>query len=262
MDIFWLSFIQGIAEFFPVSSSGHLYMASQLFDFHDRGRLTEVILNFATLLVVVIYFRTAIKKLLGSFIDLFKGYASPTFHQGLKICVATLPVIGAGFFVHQYADHLTHGVRLFGWVSIVFGLIMMGADLYGKHQITYERISYKHALIIGVFQALAFVPGASRLGLSLTGARLLGCKRVDAAKFSFLTAIPIGVGALTLLLKTALNETFFYVGFDFFVILFTCFIVGYGSLYFFMWWLRKNSLLLFGLYRILLGIFILFYFHA
>ncbi|UNM06563.1 MAG: undecaprenyl-diphosphate phosphatase [Holosporaceae bacterium] len=78
----------------------------------------------------------------------------------------------------------------------------------------------------------------------------------------FLTSIPIGVGALALLFRATLNDTFFYIGVDFFVILFACFCVGYGSLYFFMWWLRKNSLILFGLYRILLGAFVLLYFHA
>lgn len=262
MDIFWLSLIQGLSEFFPVSSSGHLFIGSQLFGFHTAGRLTEVILNFATLLVVFVYFRTAIKELIGSIFGALKGYASPTFHQGLKICVATLPVICIGFLVHHYVDHLTHSAHLFGWVSIVFGLVMMGADLYGKHHTTYERITYKKAFLIGLFQAGAFIPGASRLGLSLTGARLLGVKRTDAAKFSFLTSIPVGIGALTLLFRAALNDTFFYIGVDFFVILFTCFCVGYGSLYFFMGWLRKNSLVLFGLYRILLGVFVLLYFHA
>lgn len=262
MDIFWLSFIQGLAEFFPVSSSGHLFIGSHLFDLYNGGRLTETLLNFATLLVVLLYFRAEIKLLFLSVLDLFRGHVSNKLHQGFKICVATLPVIVVGFFVHKYMDHLTHSFKLFGWVSIVFGTLMVAADWFGKHHTTYDRLSYKKALIIGLFQAGAFIPGASRLGLSLTAARLLGCKRADAAKFSFLTSVPIGVGALTLMFKSALNETFFHFGFEFFIILLTSFFVGYCALYFFMWWLRQNSLFLFGLYRILLGVFVLLYFHA
>ncbi|UNM06564.1 MAG: undecaprenyl-diphosphate phosphatase [Holosporaceae bacterium] len=156
-----------MSEFFPVSSSGHLFISSHLFNLHSAGRLTEVILNFATLLVVFAYFRTEIKALIGALFGVFKGYASPIFHQGLKICVATLPVICIGFLVHHYVDHLTHwGAPL--WVGVdCFWFADDGADLYGKHHTTYERITYKKAFLIGLFQAGAFIPGPAGWGFPL-----------------------------------------------------------------------------------------------
>lgn len=262
MDIFWLSCIQGVSEFLPISSSGHLFLAGQLFALQTTGRLTEVLLNLATLLVVLVYFRRDVKLLLCSLTDAVRGYLSPQFHQGLKICTATLPVVIVGFLVHRYMDHLTHSLMLFGTVSILTGFLMLLADKCGKTHITYERLSYRKAFIIGVFQTGAFIPGASRLGLSLTAARFLGCKRADAARFSFLTSLPIGIGAFTLLLKSAMQSGFFHIGFDWFVVLLTCFFVGYCSLYLFMWWMRRHTLLLFGIYRILLGAFVLFYAYA
>lgn len=262
MDIFWLSCIQGISEFLPISSSGHLFLAAEFFNIHGVGRLTEVLLNFATLVVVFVYFRRDVGDLLGSFKDLCRGYVSPHFHQGLKICTATLPVILVGFLVHHYMDHLTHSLKLFGVISILMGVFMMLADRWGKTTVTYERVSYRKAFIIGLFQVGAFIPGASRLGLSLTAARLLGCKRQDAARFSFLTSLPIGIGAFVLLLKSALQSGFFQVGFDWFVVLMTCFFMGYCSLYLFMWWLRRHGLMFFALYRILLGGLVLLYAHA
>lgn len=262
MDIFWLSCIQGVSEFLPISSSGHLFLAEHFFGLQSVGRLTEVLLNFATLFVVFLYFRHDVKHLLCSLKDVVRGYLSPQFHQGLKICTATLPVVIVGFLVNQYIDHLTHSLRLFGTVSILTGFLMLLADKWGKTHTTYERLSYRKAFMIGLFQTGAFIPGASRLGLSLTAARFLGCKRVDAARFSFLTSLPVGIGAFTLLLKSAIQSGFFHMGFDWFIVLLTCFFIGYCSLYLFMWWLRRHTLLFFGIYRILLGAFVLFYAHA
>ena len=262
MNLFWLSLIQGITEFLPVSSSGHIFIFSALFYLKDGGRLTEVLLNLATLFVVLFYFRTEVKDLFLAVLDSFKGIISSKFHQGLKICVATLPVVMIGFLVHSYMDHLTHSFRLFGIISILLGGLMILADWFGKTSVSYDRITYKKAFLIGLIQAGAFIPGASRLGLSLTAARVLGLKRYDAAKFSFLTSIPIGIGAFVLLFKAAMENTVFYFGINFFIILFTCFFVGYVTLYLFMKWVRQNSLLVFGVYRILLGIFVLIYFYA
>lgn len=262
IDIVWLSFVQGLTEFFPVSSSGHLFIFSALFSLQSLGRSTEVALNFSTLLVTFFYFRTEIKDLFFAFLKSFLGNFSSHFHQGLKICVATLPTIGVGFLVHQYMDHLTHSFVLFGWSSIIFGALMLLADKTSPVLKSYSSISYKDAFLIGLAQTLSLIPGASRLGTSLTMARILGYKPVDAAKFSFLSSIPIGIGAIVLLGRDIFEHSFFQVGFDFLIVSATCFVSGFASLYFFMWWLKKRTLLIWGVYRIFLGIFVLFYFNA
>ncbi len=262
IDIVWLSLIQGITEFLPISSSGHLFIASSLFPLHTLGRSTEVTLNFSTLLVVFLYFRIEIKDLFLAFLKACTGKVSTKFHQGLKICVVTFPVIAVGFLVHTYLDHLTHSFTLFGWGSIFFGILMILADKLGPLSRTYNQLSYKDALLIGCAQTLSFIPGASRLGMSLTMSRILGYKPGDAAKISFLTAIPTGIGALILLGRNISQDSFFQIGFDFFIVTTICFIMGFSTLHFFMWWLKKRTLLIWGIYRILLGLFILFYFNA
>ena len=262
IDFVWLSLIQGITEFFPVSSSGHLFVASSLFSFQTLGRSTEVSLNFSTLLVTILYFRSEIKELFLGFLQGIWGNFSPKFHHGLKIVIATLPVIAAGFLVHNYIDHLTHSFALFGVASIFFGTLMILADKIGPLSKGYSSFSYKDAFLIGCAQTLSLVPGASRLGTSLTMARILGYKPSDAAKFSFLTSVPIGTGALVLLAKSTYDQSFFHVGFDFFVISSVCLISGLATLHFFMWWLKKRTLIIWGLYRILLGVFVLYYFNV
>ena len=262
IDILWLSFIQGISEFLPISSSGHLFIASSLFSLQPLGRSTEVILNFATLLVVFLYYREEMKDLFLAFLKALCGKFSVKFHQGLKICMATFPVIVVGFLVHTYLDHLTHSFSLFGWGSIFFGTLMILADRLGSLSRTYQHLSYKDALLIGCAQTFSFIPGASRLGMSLTMSRILGYKSVDAAKFSFLTSIPTGIGALVLLARDIFQDSFFQIGFDFFIISTVCFVTGFATLYFFMWWLKKRTLLIWGLYRIFLGLFVLYYFNA
>jgi undecaprenyl-diphosphatase len=262
IDIIWLSLIQGITEFLPVSSSGHLFIASSLFSLQTLGRSTEVSLNFTTLLVVLVYFRGDVVQFFWATLSAFKGTFSKPFHTLLKICLATLPVIGVGYLVHTYLDHLTHSFMLFGWGSIFFGLLMILADKMGPLSRTYAQISYKNAFLIGCAQTLSFIPGASRLGMSLTMARILGYKPVDAAKFSFLTSIPIGLGAVVLMARQINTDSFFQVGFDFLMVSTLCFCAGMATLYFFMGWLKKRTLFLLGVYRILLGLFVLSYFNA
>jgi undecaprenyl-diphosphatase len=262
IDIVWLSAIQGISEFLPISSSGHLFIAASLFSLKSLSRSTEVVLNFASLLVIFVYFRAEIQDLFVATLKAFTGKVSPKFHQGLKICVATLPVIGVGFLVHTYLDHLTHSYCLFGWGSIFFGTLMIVADRTGPLSKTYAQISYRDAVLIGCVQTFSFIPGSSRFGMSLTMSRILGYKPADAAKFSFLTSIPIGVGALVLLARDIFQDSFFQISFDFFIISTVCFVTGFATLYFFMWWLKKRTLLIWGVYRILLGLFVLYYFNA
>lgn len=262
IDVVWLSAIQGISEFLPISSSGHLFIASSLFSLQSISRSTEVILNFASLLVVFVYFRSDIQDLFLAFLKACTGKISPKFHLGLKICVATLPVVGVGFFVHHYLDHLTHSLSLFGWGSVFFGLLMILADRMGPLSKTFNQMSYKDAFLIGCVQTISFVPGSSRFGMSLTMSRILGYKPADAAKFSFLTSIPIGVGAVVLLARDISQESFFQISFDFFIISTVCFVTGFATLSFFMRWLKTKTLLVWGLYRILLGIFILSYFNT
>lgn len=262
IDVVWFSFIQGITEFLPVSSSGHLFIFSNLFSLQSVSRSTEVTLNLATLAVTIVFFRTELKNQITGVFKAISGKVSPNFHEALKICVATIPVVCVGFLVHRYLDHLTHSFGLFGLGSILFGILMIVVDKTSLSSKTYSSFSYKDSFLIGCAQTLAFIPGASRLGTSLTMARILGYKSVDAAKFSFLTSIPIGIGAVTLMMKDWAQNSFLQIRFDFFIVSVICFTISFFTLYFFMWWLKKRTLFVWGVYRILLGLFVLYYFNV
>jgi undecaprenyl-diphosphatase len=259
MEKFWLALIQGITEFFPVSSSTHLEIFSKIFHLPSLGRVTDVALNLITVLVVLIYFRTYIIEMtLGLFI-LLKGRVTPDLQKFLKICVATLPAIIMGYVVHIYWHTSGPLFQVMGWASLIFGICLIVADRYGRLDKTYKKMTYKDAFLIGCFQMVSFIPGASRLGSTLIMGRILGYQRTDAATFSFLLSLPTSMGAGVLLFKEILESQQFIWGLELCLVAGVTFIAGYFSLGFFMWWLKKRTLLVWGLYRILFGAFVLWY---
>jgi undecaprenyl-diphosphatase len=259
MEKFWLALIQGITEFLPVSSSTHLEVFSKIFNLSSFGRTTDVALNLITVLVVLIYFRTYIIEMALGICMLLKGRITADLQKFLKICVATIPTIIMGYVVHVYWHTDSPLFQIMGWSSIIFGVFLMAADRYGRLDKTYKKMTYRDAILIGCFQMVSLIPGASRLGSTLIMGRILGYQRTDAATFSFLLSLPVSIGAGALLFKEILESHQFVWGMELCLIAGVTFIVGYFALGFFIWWLKKRTLLLWGLYRILFGTFILWY---
>ncbi|MEI8320593.1 MAG: undecaprenyl-diphosphate phosphatase [Alphaproteobacteria bacterium] len=262
MELFWLSILQGITEFIPVSSSAHAFIFAKFFHFQPMTRAMEVSLNTITLSVIVLYFRKDMWEMIRATFLVLKGRMTEPFHRGMKICVATIPVVIAGYFMHEYFDHYVQMATLIGIMSIVFGTLLMVVDRFCTANRKFRQISYWHAFVMGCFQMLALVPGVSRSGSTLIGARLLGYARRDAAHFSFLMAIPVGVGAFVL---TAKDLIFFKcsegpMAFVMLMLLLT-FSIGYATLTFFMKWLAHQPLFIWALYRIIFGLFVLYYFY-
>jgi len=254
-DLITISIIQGITEFLPVSSTAHMMAAQHFLGIPSMGRLLEVALHLGTLLVIFLYFRKHILSMIQGVLSLFKGKPSNGFWLFFFLCVATLPVVLAGYMVEEYAHTLGRGLATIGWVSILSGIALYAVDQGTPQTKRLEAMNIKDALIIGILQTIALVPGVSRLGITLIGGRLMGYERANAACFSFLLSIPAIIGAMTLmLLKTP--------GADLFDIVFAkaiglSFIVGLVTLFLFMWWLKKRTLALFALYRIAFGVFLL-----
>ncbi len=242
-----------------MSSSTHLEVFSTIFNLSSLGRVTDVALNLITVLVVLVYFRTYIIEMALGGVMLLKGRITPDFQKFLKICVATVPTIIMGYVVHIYWHSSSPLFQVMGWASIIFGIFLMAADHYGRLDKTYKKMTYRDAILIGCFQMVSLIPGASRLGSTLIMGRLLGYQRQDAATFSFLLSLPVSIGAGVLLFKEILQSNQFVWGMELVLISGVTFISGYFALGFFMWWLKKRTLLLWGLYRVLFGSFILWY---
>ena len=194
LQYFIIGIVQGFTEFLPVSSSGHLVLVSQLTSWQDQGLFTDVAVHVGTLLAVIIYLRSYI-------IALTKNFFSFQINQNdnlIKIIIATIPAVILGFFIFDFVQLYFRDIKVVAVTSVVFAALLFVADHFKMKISSLENISYVQALIIGVFQVLAFIPGASRAGVTITGARFLGFDRSSAAIFSMLLSIPIILASLVL----------------------------------------------------------------
>ena len=255
IQIIWLSLLQGITEFLPISSSGHLILFSKFTQFPDQGNATDVVLHFGSVLAIIIYFAPDIWKML---CGLWKNKFLPHFEdEGNKLfyllVIGTIPALLAGLCIKIYGTEILRNTKLIGWNLIVFGILLWVFDHYSLTVMKIKNMGIKDALLIGFAQCFALFPGTSRSGATVTMGRMLGLERREAAKFSMLLAIPVIIiaGFVTLYeiykggnlaqLKDALSG----VGYSF--------IFSIGAIYLLMVWLKKWSFLPFVIYRIVLG---------
>jgi undecaprenyl-diphosphatase len=188
-DILTLSLIQGFTEFLPISSSAHLILAPKFFDFADQGLMFDVALHFGTLLAIVSYFW---KDLTAIFGDFFKNYNNAnSLSDGRYVAYvffATIPVGVCGLLFDDFISSSLRSPLVIATTTLLFGLLLLFADKKSAHK---DEFDLKGAMIVGIFQALALIPGTSRSGITMTAALLLGYDRVASARFSFLLSIPV-----------------------------------------------------------------------
>ena len=249
-----IGIIQGITEFLPISSSGHLVLFAQLTNWEDQGLFTDIAVHFGTLFAVIIYLRKDIYYFFTNIFQ-FKIFEDQII---FKIILATLPAIILGYFIYDYVSLYFRSIQLIALSSIVFAIILFFADRVKMESKGWNRVTYIEALIVGLFQVLAFIPGASRAGVTVTGARLLGYDRVNAARFSMILSIPIILASMTLSLINVLNEEYVAVNLyqSFFASL-VAFITALLSIIFLMRFIKKANFNIFIIYRIVLGIILL-----
>ena len=187
VEILILSAIQGISEFLPVSSAAHLVLVSKYYAFVNQSLLIDICLHLGSLIAIIFYFRN----------DLFHFIKNRIFL--IKILVATIPIIPAGYILYQTGlINQLRNLEVIGWMSLIFGILLYISD---KSKITKKidtDFTNSSAIIIGLFQVLALIPGVSRSGITITSGRLLGFDRFDSAKISFFLSIPT-LGAASLL---------------------------------------------------------------
>ncbi len=257
LQYFLIGVIQGVTEFLPISSSGHLVLFAKLTNWEDQGLFTDIAVHFGTLFAVILYLRKDIYYLLLNIFQ-FKIFEDQII---FKIILSTLPAILLGYFIYDYVSLYFRSIQLIAISSIVFAIILYFADKINIQTKSWQNITYPEALLVGLFQILAFIPGASRAGVTITGARLLGYNRSEAAIFSMLLSIPIIIASLSLscfnLYKTNFNEVNLLQ--PFFSALVSCF-TALISIKFMMKLIKLSNFNLFIIYRILLGFLLLFFY--
>lgn len=263
MDFFQailLALIQGFLEFLPISSSAHLILLPLIFDWPDQGLAFDVALNTATLLAVIVYFRRDMASLTKGFFGTLKGQ-TPTREGRLSwmLLVATMPVAIAGLvFRDQVAGPLRSAVVI-AWASILWGIMLFIADRRrGKR--TIMETNWLTSLLIGIAQAIAIIPGTSRSGITITAGLFSNMSRPEAARFSFLLAIPVGVlagGKEALeLLKSGMDTPWAELVAGFII----AFVTAYITIHFFLKYITHAKMTPFVVYRVLLGITLLWTF--
>ncbi len=191
-----LAIVQGITEFFPISSSAHLILTPKLMGWVDQGPLIDLAVHVGTLLAVILYFRAEMWRLTLGATALLGGRYTEDARLFLLLSLASIPAFAAGALIYTLGGNdMMRNVELIGWTTLIFGLLLYVADQYGKHHYRLEHVTYLNALVIGLAQAMALVPGVSRSGSTMTAARFLGLERAEAARFSFLMSIPVTMAA-------------------------------------------------------------------
>ena len=255
MNIFqaiFLGAVQGLTELLPISSSAHLNILPWLFNWQSIPESFDVALHAGTLLAIgIFFFKDWINLLVGAYKQTIKKEKNRDGTMFWYIVLATIPGGIIGFILDKYCEELLTKPIIIAIALIVMGIILYLVDKHKKSEVDYENLTLKQTFIIGVSQALAFIPGVSRSGVTMTTARTMGIKREAAAKYSFMLSAPIVLAATVL----KLNEFEFTL--PFFVGVFTSFIVGLFVIKFLMSYLQKGSFKAFAIYRVIFGIIIL-----
>ena len=246
IEIFILSLIQGISEFLPVSSSAHLVLFSEYYKFNNQNLLIDISLHLGSLIAIIFYFRR----------DLFNFVQNKSFL--IKIILGTIPIIPVGYILYKTElINFLRSLEVIGWMSLIFGILLYISDRFEITKKIDTEFTNSSAIIIGLFQVLALIPGVSRSGITITSGRLLGFSRFDSAKISFFLSIPT-LGAASLLgIYNIYKEGSAELNFLAIIAVIFSFIFSYFTIMLFLNFIKKFSLNVFVIYRIILSLFIL-----
>lgn len=253
-QIILLAIVQGITEFLPISSSGHLALIPAITGWPDQGQVTDVMVHIGSLFAVIVYFWRDVLKLIGGGLDLLRLRMNDNSRMALYILVATIPAVAFGLFLKKsgYGDSL-RSVEVIAWNAIIFGVLMYVADVIGKQTKVMEDMKMSPAVTMGFAQALALIPGTSRSGITMTAARFLGFSRPEAARFSFLLGIPAIAGAGAFVTLDAI-ESGIEISNGAIMAAVLTFFAALAAIAFLMAFVKRSSFLIFTIYRIALGL--------
>ena len=245
IEILILSAIQGISEFLPISSSAHLILISNFYDFKTSSLLIDISLHLGSLFAIMFYFKKDLfdlknnKRLLG------------------LIIVGSIPLMIFGYILHS-SDliYFVRNVEIIAWTTLFFGFILYFSDQSKTKKNISKNLNLKSIIFIGIFQILALIPGVSRAGITITAARFLNFNRVDSSKISFLLSIPALIGASSLGIKDAFKETL-EISYLSIMAIVLSFLFSFITVKYFLKYVNNFSLNIFVIYRVFLGIILL-----
>lgn len=255
LHLILLAIIQGLTEFLPISSSGHLILPAKILGWPDQGPLIDVMAHFGTLFAVMAYFRKDVADILTGFIDLVKRRLNKKSTLALNLVLSAPPALLLGFLLHSGGlDEALRSPLIIAMTTIGFGILLYVSDVIGKREKTTDDLTWRGAVGLGLAQSVALIPGTSRSGITMTAARFMGFTRVEAARFSMLMSLPIiGAGGLFSILKLAGDNTGGASLTDGLLVASLSFVTAYIAIAFFMKLVSRIGMLPFMIYRLLLG---------
>ena len=258
--IFLLAVIQGVTEFLPVSSSGHLILLPALTSLEDQGLVIDVAVHVGTLFAVCWYFRKDVMAAIRGLPEVARlRIETPGGFLALCLVIATIPVVILGLiFKLLGVMEMLRSVAVIGWMMIIFGIVLYLTDRMGAQTRTAKGWTLKHALYLGMWQAVALIPGTSRSGIVISGARALGYTRHDAAKLSMLMSIPTIIASGALMGLDVVRLADWQAARDGAIAAVISFFAAWAALVFMMKLLRTVSFTPYVIYRLGLGGVLLF----
>ena len=266
--IFLLALVQGITEFLPISSSGHLVMIWEGLDAAGvevpektlaQQLIIDVAVHVGTLFAVCIYFRRDIGDMIVGFLHLFAGRIDAGARLALLILISFVPLAVAGFIFKDAIALNLHDIEVVAWATIGFAIVLYLADRAGMTLRRVEHMTILGAVLIGLSQVLALIPGTSRSGITMSMARALGFERQEAARFSMLMSIPAIAAAGVLVGADLIRSENVQVGLDALVAALLAFLFALVAISLLMAWLRRSSFTPFVIYRLILGAALLYW---
>ena len=248
-----IAVVQGITEFLPISSSGHLILAPALTGEADQGLTIDVAVHVGTLFAVILYLWRDVWRMTAGLLRGLTGRRDPGARLAFQVILATLPLVVAGYAASRYLGDALRTAEIVAWATLGFGLVLGVADHIGMTVRRIEHMGYGSAFFIGLSQILALIPGTSRSGITMTAASLLGYERSEAARFSMLMSIPAIIAAGGLAGLDLYESGDIALGLDAAVAAGLSFITALIAIAVMMSWLRRASFLPFVIYRIVLG---------
>lgn len=257
-----LAIVQGLTEFLPISSSGHLVLTSNLLGWQDQGLVIDIAVHVGTLLAVMAYFWRDLWMIITGTFSALSGRPNQGFRLLIYMIVATLPIVAAGYFGHEYIKTALRSVEVIAWTTLLFGILLGIVDWMCMTVRRLEHLTYGGVLFVGLAQVLALIPGTSRSGITITACRMLGMERTDAARFSMLLSMPAILGAATLAGLDVYQTGDLALGLDAAVSVALSFFAALIAIAVMMRWLMRATFLPFVIYRILLGAGLLYWVYS
>ncbi len=268
MTVFHLllvAIVQGITEFLPISSSAHLILAPKVTGSIDQGPLIDVAVHVGTLVAVLIAFRRDVAEAFIGVFDLARGrFATAAARLARNLMIATVPLVILGLVFHEIgamdwmrSDENGRAFKIIGWTTLIFGVLLYIADTYAPTRRTLEGTGWGEALLVGLAQAVALIPGTSRSGITMTAARFLGLSRTEAARFSMLLAIPAIMAGGTIGALDIVESGNAQLGVDALIAAGLSCIAALVAIKLFMGYIAEATMTPFVVYRLILGVVLL-----